>query len=270
MRIAALTSQRVPRGESVTRSCLEHLRAWGVTVDVLHHELDLTDIRAPGVDHDLYLLKSPSETLLSLTAGWQARGAKCLNRPEMVRTCRDRIQATATLAAAGIPVPHSWTVRTAHHLVELLETGPVIVKAAHALRFAGARVLWDVDEVIDVPPTGEAMFVQQYHPTDHRDRKLYRIGDQTFGVKRAWPATTYEDKVGEPFELSDDLLAISDAAARAFDSVLFGLDIVESDAGPLVVDVHPFPGFKGVPDAGLRLADYIYAEGRRAVERSAS
>jgi hypothetical protein len=31
-----------------------------------------------------------------------------------------------------------------------------------------------------------------------------------------------------------------------------------SDGRPVVVDVNTFPGFKGVPDAGARLADYIY------------
>ncbi len=32
-----------------------------------------------------------------------------------------------------------------------------------------------------------------------------------------------------------------------------------SKGHPYVVDLSSFPGFKGVPDAALRLADYIYA-----------
>jgi hypothetical protein len=44
---------------------------------------------------------------------------------------------------------------------------------------------------------------------------------------------------------------------------LFGLDVIESDDGPFVVDVNYFPGYKGVPDAGALIADYIdaYAQG---------
>ena len=44
---------------------------------------------------------------------------------------------------------------------------------------------------------------------------------------------------------------------------LYGLDVVESQCGPVVVDVNYFPGYKGVPDVAPRIADYIdqYARG---------
>jgi hypothetical protein len=34
---------------------------------------------------------------------------------------------------------------------------------------------------------------------------------------------------------------------------------------PIVVDMSSFPGFKGVPEAALRLADYIYTAGQRVI-----
>jgi hypothetical protein len=40
---------------------------------------------------------------------------------------------------------------------------------------------------------------------------------------------------------------------------LYCLDVVVSGDRPYVVDVSSFPGFDGVPDAALRLADFIYA-----------
>ncbi|MGH9799104.1 MAG: hypothetical protein ACRD82_01970 [Blastocatellia bacterium] len=45
---------------------------------------------------------------------------------------------------------------------------------------------------------------------------------------------------------------------------MYGLDIIESDRGPYVVDVNYFPGYKGVPNAAGLIADYIddYASGR--------
>ena len=36
---------------------------------------------------------------------------------------------------------------------------------------------------------------------------------------------------------------------------------------PYVVDVNSFPGFKGVPDAALRLADYIFSAAQRQLEQ---
>jgi glutathione synthase/RimK-type ligase-like ATP-grasp enzyme len=92
------------------------------------------------------------------------------------------------------------------------------------------------------------------------------MGGQLFGVKRVWPARTYEDKLGEPFTVTAELREIALRVARAFGTDLFGLDIVVSDGRPYVVDINPFPGFKGVPDAALRLADYLYTAVRRAVD----
>jgi glutathione synthase/RimK-type ligase-like ATP-grasp enzyme len=53
--------------------------------------------------------------------------------------------------------------------------------------------------------------------------------------------------------------------SRAFGIDLFGMDVVMSHGQPYVVDVNKFGSYVGVPDAPRRLADYVYAAGRRAV-----
>lgn len=78
---------------------------------------------------------------------------------------------------------------------------------------------------------------------------------------RVWPARTYEEKVGEPFTITPELRDLALRCGRAFGLELFGIDLIISSGQPYVVDVNSFPGFKGVPDAALRLADYIYAAG---------
>src|SRR3989449_10140344 len=88
---------------------------------------------------------------------------------------------------------------------------------------------------------------------------------QIFGVKRVWPARTYEQNLGEPFTITPELHNISLRCGRAFGIDLYGLDIIENNGKPYVVDVSSFPGFKGVPDAALRLADYIYSAGQRVL-----
>src|SRR6266496_1776531 len=45
---------------------------------------------------------------------------------------------------------------------------------------------------------------------------------------------------------------------------LFSVDIVESGGRPFVVDMSSFPAFKGVPDAPLRVAQYVYAAAEQA------
>lgn len=91
------------------------------------------------------------------------------------------------------------------------------------------------------------------------ERRLYCIGGQLFGVQRQCPATTEEHKRGEPFTVTSDLREIALTVGQVIGADLFGVRLVVGQGGPYVVEVNPFPGFKGVPQAALRLADYIYA-----------
>lgn len=109
------------------------------------------------------------------------------------------------------------------------------------------------------------LLAQRYKEPKGRDRKLYRIGERVFGVKRTWPVRSYEEKLGEPFPVSEELRQIVWRCGAAFGIDLYGVDVIESDR-PYVIDMSSFPGFKGVPDAAALLADYIYEVGRRAVE----
>jgi ribosomal protein S6--L-glutamate ligase len=38
---------------------------------------------------------------------------------------------------------------------------------------------------------------------------------------------------------------------------LYGVDLIEFDGRPVIVDVNHFPGYRGVPGAGSALARYI-------------
>ena len=125
------------------------------------------------------------------------------------------------------------------------------------------HVIWDADELNDVRTDGGLVFAQRYHKPDGCDRKIYCIGGQFFGVMRVWPARTYEEKLGEPFSLTPELCEIASRCGSAFGIELYGLDVILCDGRPFVVDMSAFPGFKGVPEADLRLADYIYATAQR-------
>ena len=52
---------------------------------------------------------------------------------------------------------------------------------------------------------------------------------------------------------------------RAFGIDLYGVDIIESEGTPYVVDMCSIPGFKGVPDAPRVLAEYFHGAAERAM-----
>jgi hypothetical protein len=104
---------------------------------------------------------------------------------------------------------------------------------------------------------------------DVRERKLYCIGGQVFGVQRRWPAATDEQKRGEPFTVAPELRDIVLTVGQVVGLELYGVDATIGADGPSVLAVNPFPGFKGVPQAALRVADYLYAAAAAAMARTA-
>ena len=265
MRIALLTSQCVPEQDSITRKCLDLLMGWGVYVDA-RHALGNTELGDVAVEHDLYLLVSPSPAVVSLASDLVGLGARCLNLPEMVRICRDRIRTVKLLSSAEVPIPRTWVVGSAADLIEPLRDGPVVLRSADVNRSTGTKVLWNVDEVIDLPLLDGEAIAQEIHPNDQYAYRVYRIGSQTFAVRRpfwmVFPRETREELVSVTEEMCD----VADRVADVFKSELFGLELVSVEGRLHVVEVFPFPRLSGVPDAALRLADYIYAWGMETAE----
>ncbi|MFD1211815.1 RimK family alpha-L-glutamate ligase [Arthrobacter sp. GCM10027362] len=258
MKVAFLMRRPADDGRSITTEVVRLLRDWRATVDLIHVDTSPGRLADLHPEHDLYVLRTVTDASLSLAGILERQGARCVNPVSVSQTCRDKALVAALLGGAGVPVPESWLVERPHQLAPLLAGGPMVLKPLHGSQGRGVRVVWDPDELLDVGAE-VPLVAQRYQPHQGRDRKLYCIGGQLFGVKRQWPATTYEQKQGEPFTVTAELHEIALTVGQVIGTDLFGLDIVISRNQPYVVDVNPFPGFKGVPDAALRLADYIYA-----------
>ncbi len=239
------------------------LREWGVIVDVVYPEEQLTDLANIEFDYDLFVLKSGSELALSLAGVLDAAGAVILNPYQVAAQCRDKIIATRILQQASIPTPETYVTTHPNQLAALLDAGPLVVKPYRGSQGRGVTVVWDTDELEGLALGGRPVFAQRYHEPQGRDRKIYAIGGQIFGVKRVWPARTYAEKLGVPFTISPELHDIALRCGQAFGVEVYGLDVIFSEGRPIVVDVSSFPGFKGVPQAALRLSDYIYAAAQR-------
>jgi ribosomal protein S6--L-glutamate ligase len=244
---------------------VRRLRRAGARVDVIVAEEGVRDLGAVRAEHDLYVLKSGSEAALSLAGALDAAGARILNPYGISAACRDKVVTTRVLQQARVPVPESYVAARLEDLAPALADGPLVVKPNRGSQGRGVRVVSTVEELGAGAADDGPVFAQRHQAPDGLDRKLYCIGDDVFGVERVWPARTYEDKLGRPLEVTDELRDIARRCAAGFGLSVFGFDVVVSDGRPYVVDLSSFPGFKGVPEADRLLADHILGVARGAV-----
>lgn len=243
---------------------LRTLAEWGVIVEVIHPRDRAVDVSAVRVEHDLYVFKKISGLAMSIAGVLHAQGATIVNPYPVTMALRDKVVASRILQAAGVPIPATYVAAHPDQLAPLLEAGPLIVKPVGGTEGFGVRIVQTPDELAAVPAGKDPLFAQRYHPPDGRDRKIYSIGGRLLGVKKIFPARTEQEKHGEPFIPAPELCEIAVRCGRAFGIDLYGVDIVESDGKPYVVDMSSMPGFKGVPDAPSHLASYLYDAAKRA------
>jgi len=259
MKIGVITKrEKAHKAGSVMQEAAELLRTRGVAVEDIYPEDSSLDVARVEADCDLYLLKSGTETALGLAGVLHAAGAKIINPYPTVVAMRDKIVSTKMLQSANVPLPETWFASKPEQLTRLLEEGPIVVKPFWAAsQGRGVQIVKTEDELSTVITEDGVVFAQRYYQPDGRDHKLYVIGDRVFGVRRVWPPKTLEDKLGEPFDVPDDMREVALGCGRAFGVGLYGVDLITSGGKPYVVDINTFPGFKGVPNAAGLLAEHI-------------
>ncbi len=246
-------------------AAMRTLEEWGVIVEVIHPRDQFVDLSTVRVEHDLYVLKKISGPAVSIAGVLHAQGAAIINPYPVTMALRDKIITSRLLQAAGVPTPATYVASHLHQLAPLLDGGPLVVKPVGGTEGFGVRIVRTLSELTAVPAGKDPLFAQRYHPPQGRDRKIYSIGGRLFGVKKIFPARTEAEKHGEPFIPTPELCEITLRCSRALGIDLFGIDIVESEGRPYVVDMSSMPGFKGVPDAPSYLASYLYDAAKRAV-----
>ena len=251
------TKEKAGRSGSVMQQAADLLITLGHQVEMIYPDAQCNDVAAINIAHDLYLLKAGTETALGYAGLLHGLGARVLNPYPTVVLMKDKILSTQVLQRAGVPLPATYFVGNAEQLADLLTDGPLVVKPFWgASQGRGVQMVYSTKDLESLTTT-DLFFAQRLHKPDGRDYKLYVIGEKVFGVRRVWPPVTLEDKLGEAFDVTDEMKEICFACGKAFGIDLFGLDIITSDGKPYVVDINTFPGFKGVPDAAELLADYL-------------
>ncbi|MFI0895678.1 RimK family alpha-L-glutamate ligase [Streptomyces sp. NPDC020983] len=233
------------------------LAGGGASVEVL----DPAAPRPPGTAADVYLLKSRTPQALELAHALEAEGARVVNSAAATERCQDRAVMAADALRAGLPFAATRRYASPAELAAgEAGNGPVVVKSRHSRKADTVVLLEDASALRDFAATAgqEPYVVQDFLPNSGWDHKLYAIGPHVFaGRRRSELAAPTAGTGPAPAPLPPAWRDLVRRTGAAFGLEVYGVDVVATPGGPVVVDVNAFPGLRGRPGAPEALAALV-------------
>jgi ribosomal protein S6--L-glutamate ligase len=259
VRIAFINKVEKPSSsESIFKDVFASLERSGVTVEDIVPERCLFDLSRLDLDVDLYVLRTRSTVGLNLAAALEVAGARLLIPFARERVLRNKFLLHQKLLDSGIPTPKSYLVPKVEHLGELFDDrGPLVVKPHEGHGGQGITVIRERDDIATLGDLRGPIFAQEFKHGTGYDVKMYGVGDHVAAIRRIFPARTPEEKRGTPFDPPADMVAIARHCDEVLGLGLYGVDLIETDEGPFVIDINSLPGYKGIDGAAERVAAYI-------------
>ena len=185
-----------------------------------------------------------------------------LPRWDSVAHVRNKARAVETLAARGIPIPRTVLVDSPAALKHLPpDEFPLLLKPHLGDNASGIVLVRHPLELDDLTWPDGLVVAQEFVDSGSVDLKLYGAGEHLWAVRRPSPLGRSGRAVQPPelVDLTPALERLARACRDAFQLELYGVDVLESPRGPLIVDVNEFPNYTGVEDAPRAIAELVRA-----------
>jgi ribosomal protein S6--L-glutamate ligase len=251
------------RRDSMPLVIARQLLRWGHTVDVLEPSKTVTSLcDLTGQCCDAYVLKTVSDGPgLSILQAAEAVGIPTINNSRAIRLVRDKTIFTAFAHAHGLPVPRSYFIVHPRLLKDIPRNEyPLVVKPTNGSSGRGIYRVNSPAELATLNIDGPSLcffLAQQYVENPGYDIKLYAIGEDVYAVERKSPLHPEVEVESQLIPLKSEWLNLAQRVGELFGLDIYGLDVLETNNGPVVVDINDFPSFGQVPGAVKRISNYI-------------
>jgi ribosomal protein S6--L-glutamate ligase len=262
------------RKEPMPLVIADQLLQWGHTVDILEPQDMVTCLSTLGEQgYDAFVLKTvsdgPGQSILEAA---EAVGIPTINKSRSIRLVRDKAVAAAFARAHGLPIPPTYFVPHPRLLKQIPpEDYPLVVKPSNGSSCRGIyRLDTPADLVaLEIAEANDSFFLaQRYAENTGFDIKLYGTGKEVFAVAKKSPLHPEVEEGLIP--LTPELRKLALEVGKLFDLDIYGLDVVQTPQGLVVLDINDFPSFGLVPRAVARVSEYILHAAKRAeMQRSA-
>jgi ribosomal protein S6--L-glutamate ligase len=215
---------------------------------------------------------SASEADLYAVRLLETAGHPVFNSYRALRICRDKLQTYLQLKLAGVPFPDTlWLADqwTPEQVEAELGPPPHIVKVANGSRGEGVMLSesWrSLASIVGAMRTvGAVVLLQRFlSEAEGQDTRVLVVGGQAVGaaVRAARNPGEFRSNLhlggqARVVEPTPRQQRVAEAAAACLGLDVAGVDLLESAAGPVVVEVNGSPGFEASPHFIGHVFDYL-------------
>ena len=185
------------------------------------------------------------------------------NTANGIANSRDKLRATQILSRHAIGMPATTFVRDKHDVlpaIELVGGAPVVIKLLEGTQGIGVILAPDTkvaEAIIEtLQSTRQNVLIQQFiAESKGRDIRALVVGDRVVGAMRRtaqgdeFRSNVHRGGSVEAVELDGDYERTAVRAAQIMGLRVAGVDMLEGNDGPLVMEVNSSPGLEGIERA---------------------
>jgi len=206
---------------------------------------------------------------ISMVEHMEVSGIRVVNPCYAFRRARDKYATQYVLAGAGLPVAETYTTEEMEMAYEWSRAlGACVYKpilgsmGRGSLRFDDPDIAYNAWRMLS--RLGQPLIVQEYLRNPGRDIRVFVVGDEVvgsaykYGAEGEWKTNVAQGgrMVDEP--MPEEILALGVEATRALGLDYAGVDIMEAERGPVILEVNGAPGWQALKAAtGVDVAERI-------------
>jgi ribosomal protein S6--L-glutamate ligase len=216
---------------------------------------------------------------ISMIEHMELSGIRVVNPCYAFRRARDKYATQYMLARAGLPIAETYTTEDTENAYEWSrELGTSVYKPILGSMGKGSLKFDDPDLAYNawrmLSRLGQPLIVQEYLHNPGRDIRVFVVGGEVvgsaykYGAPGEWKTNVARGGRMVDEHVPDEILELGVKAAGAIGLDYAGVDVIESERGPVILEVNGSPGWQalkvatGVDVAG-RIVKFAVAQARR-------
>ncbi len=203
----------------------------------------------------------------------------CANTAHGIMNSRDKLRSLQLLSRHGVGIPETTFVRDRRDVLPAIERvggAPVIIKLIEGTQGIGVLLAESVkaaESIVELLQSQKQnVLIQKFvAESKGRDVRAFVVGDRVVAAMRRvaqgqeFRSNVHRGGSAEPVELPEAYRDTAVRAAQIMGLRVAGVDMLEGETGPQIMEVNSSPGLEGIERAtGLDIAgaviDYISAQ----------